>query len=443
MNPENNFNNMQNSSEISNNQSMINNSMQMNNSNMNYQQEPTNYSNNVQPVKKNGKLWIIIIAVLAIVVVGVIIFIFSRNNNEYEGELSEYVVDIVDGVPIPKGFVASSASGENKQKNGLVIYEGTEPVTNENIEDSKRTRNQFVWVPVESFNDFVRKAYQVTTSDNLTYNQVITNKLTDETYTYGEIELDSSNMPVDNQNTNYLSEETINEAKRLYESVKKYGGFYVARYEAGTLFNSTTESNNDVYFQLEKYPISYAYWSVENSQNNVGAIEISRNIYSNSNENYGATSTLIYGVQWDTTIEWMKKSGNIDLSDSTLYGNYGNSSLTNFNLNAKYNYSYFDYNIAQNNHDNTITTLSQQDTKNDSDIWVLTTGASEDTKVNNIYDMAGNIHEHTMEYSSDGRQIVGTTRGGIYYDNGKYNSITNRYGNNYQAGFRIALYIKY
>ncbi|MBQ8043167.1 MAG: hypothetical protein IJ272_03325, partial [Clostridia bacterium] len=69
------------------------------------------------------------------------------------------VIDIVDTVPIPKGFVASSATGENTKNGGLVIYEGTEAVTDANVEDAKRTRNQYVWVPVEDFSKFIRQNF--------------------------------------------------------------------------------------------------------------------------------------------------------------------------------------------------------------------------------------------------------------------------------------------
>ena len=402
-----------------------------------------NQFENNESVKKRKPVIIFIIIGIIILIIIVILLMFLSNKNKYKGKMSEYVVDIVDGVPIPRGFVASSVQGENKRKSGLVIYEGTDSVTNNNVEEARRTRNQFVWIPVDNFKNFVRKAYKVTTNDNLTYDQMITNKLTTETYTYGEIELDSSNMPIDNENSKYLTKETIEEAKRMYESVKTYGGFYIARYEAGTLFNSKIESENDVYFQLAKYPISYAYWDRESSKNNVGALELSRDIYLDSDENYGVSSTLVYGVQWDTTIEWMKSTAKIDLSDSTKYGNYANSTLNNFNANSKCNFSYFDYNLVVNNHDNTMKTLSSDSQKKEADVWVLTTGASKNTMVNNIYDMAGNIPEYTMEYSFDGSDFVRTIRGGTYYDNGKYNSITTRYGANYQSGFRIALYIKY
>ena len=56
---------------------------------------------------------------------------------------------------IPEGYVASSVSGENTVADGLVIYEGTEPVTDENHAEALKTRNQYVWIPVPDINSMV------------------------------------------------------------------------------------------------------------------------------------------------------------------------------------------------------------------------------------------------------------------------------------------------
>ena len=57
--------------------------------------------------------------------------------------------------PIPKGYVVSKADGEKTIENGLVIYEGTEDVTNDNVAEAQKTRNQYVWIPVDEINDMV------------------------------------------------------------------------------------------------------------------------------------------------------------------------------------------------------------------------------------------------------------------------------------------------
>ena len=51
-------------------------------------------------------------------------------------------------VPVPRGYVGSQAKGENEISKGYVIYEGEDPVTDTNVADAQKTRNQYVWVPV-------------------------------------------------------------------------------------------------------------------------------------------------------------------------------------------------------------------------------------------------------------------------------------------------------
>ncbi len=61
----------------------------------------------------------------------------------------------VDEVTIPNGYVASQISTEDSVEEGLVIYEGTEPVTEENHATALTSRNQYVWIPVEDINSMV------------------------------------------------------------------------------------------------------------------------------------------------------------------------------------------------------------------------------------------------------------------------------------------------
>ena len=61
--------------------------------------------------------------------------------------------DLTMPIPVPIGYTESKADGENTVNGGFVIYEGTEEVTNENVENAKKTRNQWVWVPVYDLDD--------------------------------------------------------------------------------------------------------------------------------------------------------------------------------------------------------------------------------------------------------------------------------------------------
>ena len=134
------------------------------------------------------------------------------------------VIVTVDGVPIPKGFIESQATGENKAEKGLVIYEGNVEVTDENVEDARRTRNQYVWVPVDKDKfekEFVREPY--------TSPSFFVDSLGGEN---GFWEVHPS-TELNEENLKYMTKETLLETQAMYSSVKQYGGFYIARYEAG------------------------------------------------------------------------------------------------------------------------------------------------------------------------------------------------------------------
>ena len=70
-------------------------------------------------------------------------------------KVTEVVTEGDKKAPIPKGYVVSKADGEKTISGGLVIYEGTEDVTNENVDEAQKTRNQYVWIPVDKINDMV------------------------------------------------------------------------------------------------------------------------------------------------------------------------------------------------------------------------------------------------------------------------------------------------
>ena len=60
------------------------------------------------------------------------------------------VVYDLDGVPVPvpKGYVGSSVADENRINTGFVIYEGETAVNELDLFNEQKTRNQWVWVPV-------------------------------------------------------------------------------------------------------------------------------------------------------------------------------------------------------------------------------------------------------------------------------------------------------
>ena len=294
-------------------------------------------------------------------------------------------------VPVPKGYTASSVSTENKVSEGFVIYEGEEAVTDTNVDTAQKTRNQFVWVPVANPSDMYGtdkdgkkwgKLYNFSSSG-------ITARNWTEQGNVMSITSEASYREPDIVSTDSSNSVTIaqleTEFNNMIVSVEKYGGFYIGRYETGNISQekvSVIKNNSDT-----------------GSQTWYTMYKKAKGIAVNGN----VTSSMIWGSQWDATMRWMYNSGNEEKKkytyDSTEKGHYGSSSS-------------------------------------------IPIGSIEAYAVNNIYDMAGNVFDWTIEANlTDSR--VG--RGGGYnsIDNGP---ASNRYSNyptdsDDYYGFRVALYM--
>jgi len=373
-----------------------------------------------------------------------------------------------DGVPIPIGFVKSPYANEGTKNGGLVIY----ALTPEEISQGKttitdthqtalETRNQFVWVPVEPNEfetKFVRSNFGIRYLEGgiegaLKYK--ILGELGEEGG-YWELVLDSNNIPSTTQNTSYVSSTTLAEATKMYSSVKKYGGFYIARYEVG--INSTFEhsenghiatrvsiagnTNNNLSVTSGKYPYNVIEWgtSTSNEISDGGAVSLARAFYPTTGTTYGVVSTLTYGVQWDRTLNWWKElNPNIDLIDSASYGVYRSTTISSGELNSNAKKSIYEYSKFQ-----TWTTITEKTSSGD---WLFTTGAYKKANVYNIYDMAGNLAEWTMEGVSTYPRVMrgGHTFGGtvsvLERDNFSPDFVS-EYAVYKYFGFRPSLYIK-
>ena len=186
--------------------------------------------------------------------------------------------------------------------------------------------------------------------------------------------------------------------------VVKYGGFYIGRYEAGVPEGDTSSSNKS------GKPVSKKGATVWTDITYYSAKAKAEGMISTDYVQTG----LLTGKAWDTTCHWIEGSlksinESAKLTDSGYYGNYKNSlSPANENSGTK-----------------------------------RTAGFSENWKLKNIYDLAGNVWEWTSEaYSPDF-----IYRGGSYGSDGSVRpvscrisrSVSDTYGS---VGFRPRLYIK-
>ncbi len=304
--------------------------------------------------------------------------------------------------------------GGTDLSNGLVIEDGN--------------KNQYVWIEVPK-----------TATVYPTAGTAIT-EFTDAEYTLIETDLHTYTNDYRNgtkYKDEYNSDTTTgltNEAysalkKRMLKSVYQNGGFWIGRYEAGIGTNRTSNSAiaDDLVptSKANQYPLTYITCS--EAQTLASRVLTSGGTY---------TSSLMFGVQWDLVLKYLETKGTsqADLkSHSTSWGNYYNASFTVTNTLAKYEYGASWTQIPTEGY-----------TKASSSSVLLTTGADERNSKMNIYDLAGNVLEWTLEYTSRSSSPC-TLRGGSYGYGASYGPASGRFDDSTTSGYsnfglRVSLY---
>ena len=225
--------------------------------------------------------------------------------------------------------------------------------------------------------------------------------------------------------TGLTSAQYIELKQKMLKSVYQNGGFYVGKYETGT---ENVPDNNSTKIAVIKQN-AYPYYNVTCSEAQIVASTMESGNY---------TSSLMFGVQWDLVLKYLETKGTAqaDLNgDSTNWGNYDNSVYEITNVNSKYTRNY----------SSMIMWINEVLGKKS--MWsrnMLTTGASEIFSKQGIYELAGNVWEWTLEYTSDSTYSC-ARRGGSCYNYGDINPAAYRdnvttanYSNT--IGFRVSLF---
>ena len=313
--------------------------------------------------------------------------------------------------------------------------------------------NEYVWVVVPR----TTAVYKTTGLGKTTFTDAdytsIEKDLKDYTSTYVTTSGYSDTWYADNQNEGWLSETEYKTLKNsMLKSVYENGGFYVGRYEAGIGTNRTS-----IEAQVNgKYPVpttapvtkadAYPYTYVTRTQ--------AQNLASNVNSGT-KTSSLMFGVQWDLVLAFMHNKGNIAdstlTSNSTTIGNYINST---FDLNRGKYAQYGQLGNEWKNFDSALGSIvvsnettgkmKKTEQSSDSNSILITTGGTEQSKVMNIYDIAGNVWEWTLEKTSITINPC-AYRGGSYSYAGSngpaaYRNYTSTDGSYDSVGFRVSLF---
>ena len=124
--------------------------------------------------------------------------------------------------------------------------------------------------------------------------------------------------------------------------------------------------------------------------------------------------------------------------DSTSWGNYSNNAWNITNENLKY----AEYNTSTN--ELKPWTTATEKSKTSSEDILLSTGASESFSKMGIYDLAGNVLEWTLEYTSY-TDVPCASRGGVYSNTGSKHPASSHGGTTTtsaysSSGFRCVLY---
>ena len=161
----------------------------------------------------------------------------------------------------------------------------------------------------------------------------------------------------------------------------------------------------------------------------------------------------MFGLQWDLVLAFMHNKGNIAdstlKSNSTAIGNYRDSVFqlsqtgqyavfSNFSLSSTWNPS---TTATTNFVDSSRNKIAQSSNGNG---ILVTTGTSETNKVMNIYDIAGNVYEWTLELTSN-TDVPCASRGGDFINTGSDDPAADRISfstgsSNSVFGFRVSLF---
>ena len=300
--------------------------------------------------------------------------------------------------------------------------------------------NEYVWVVVPK----TTAVYKTTGLGKTTFTDAdytsIEKDLKEYTKTYRGSTSYSDTWYADDKNEGWLSETEYKTLKNsMLKSVYENGGFYVGRYEAGIGTNRTSKSatNSDGKYTIEgmSIPVSkadaYPYTYVTRTQ--------AQNLASNVNSGT-KTSSLMFGVQWDLVLAFMSKdtakiTSTDDLTtNSTTIGNYNDNLWTIKNAKAQYS----------SNSGSTFNACPNPFKKESNSSILLTTGADSSFSVQNIYDIAGNVSEWTLEWTSSTGYSC-TFRGGSYIYNGSnipaaYRNYDAPLNARFYVGFRLSLW---
>ena len=302
--------------------------------------------------------------------------------------------------------------------------------------------NEYVWIEVPK-SLYANSSYntETTTGDQKPSNSTDYDKIEYCLHKYTDYYRRNSSGTLTSYTDTYYSDEITGLTSAQYtelkqkmlKSVYENGGFWIGRYEAGITENRTASGTPTVAPLSKQGTVEnpvYPYNYVRCSQAQTIASKLS------TGKSY--TSSLMFGVQWDLVLKHIEVKEGTDATklatiqsalrtDSKDWGNYRNASFEiNRGKYAKYGAltTWYNYN-NESGLANCVTYANGKSTKlsasSSSNSILLTTGASDACKKMNIYDLAGNVREWTLEYTAL-TDFPCASRGGSYHGTGSRSS---------------------
>ena len=285
-------------------------------------------------------------------------------------------------VPIPEGYIVSENSDENIVNKGLVI--------------SDSRGNEYVWISC-TVNSSSNKLQYKRTEWGVEKDGTDNSRAIKDELTLKDIDVTYSKTDTDNGINEEISKEIVAQINAEKESIKKYGGYYIGRYEVG-------KDNKTAVIKAEQEPYVNIKWSK--------AYELAKGIGGGE----GATTYLCSSYSWDTAINFIQNTTGKNYATSII-GFYGNWK-------------------SQEVKDSSGKVIKPVNTAQR-----LNTGLT--TALCNIYDMGGNVGEFTTELNPGTSETVVLRGGSLNYNfpAGYRWDSHSRVATSYY-GFRATLFLK-
>ena len=298
----------------------------------------------------------------------------EKAKEEEEGILDRYNEFIEEKVGNLKGTIQETEDTKPYLPKDSMIIEGTD--LDEGLVMKDKNNNEWTWVEVP------KSIFRATSNTDYM-------KIEDDLISYAFDYVDSYD------DIYYAGNGTINETEynslknKMLSSIYDNGGFWVSRYEVGTE-TMRVNWNDDLSIPVSKQDM-YPYNYIKLNQ--------AQSIANQANPTENKSASIMFGIQWDLILKHIENKGaktKGEIFNSTSWGNY---MWQEYEISrGKYSKGYFYTEFIEVDEENNIKPNSYDGIYASEQIFT-TTGITDRNKAMNIYDLAGNVVEYTLERS--------------------------------------------